>query len=193
MTPSGLELIYDYFEDHVRCAAIVRERRPIALGALGFLVGGLSVFVAQALVQRLHLFSFSWTSLAVALAWKLVAGFILVAVLHMALELQGLRGDAVALFICFGLADLAWTLAVPLMLLLKAFTRSSLLVTAAFMAVGFLTLSLKARSLQDAYRITTGKAWFTLSLPYLAIVAGLLLAVSLLVLRLVMAAMKLVG
>ena len=185
MTLSGIELVYDYFEDHVRCAAVVRERRPLALGVMGFLIGGLSVFVAQALTQRLHLLSFSWSSLAVVLAWKLVAGFLLVAVLHMFLEFQGLRGDAVALFICFGMADLAWTLAVPLALIVRVLSRSSWLITASFMAVGFVSLSLKARSLQDAYRITTGKAWFTLSLPYLAVVAGALLALSLLVLRVV--------
>ena len=193
MTPSGLELIYDYFEDHVRCAAVVRERRPLAVGALGYILGGLSLFVAQALTQRLHVLSFSWFSLAVALGWKLSMGFFLVAVLHLILELQGLRGDAAALFICFGLADLAWALVVPAILVIKALSPSAWLVSAAFLAVGFLTLSLKARSLQDAYRITTGKAWFTLSLPYLAVVAGILLAISLVVLRLVLAVTQLVG
>lgn len=193
MIASSLDLVYDYFEDHVRSAAIVRERRPLALGVLGFLVGGVSVFVAQALTQRLHLLSFSWTSLAVMLAWKVLASFLLVAVLHLVLELQGLRGDAVALFICFGLADLAWTLAVPAALMVRAVSSSSWLVTASFMAVGFLTLSLKARSLQDAYRISSGKAWITLGLPYLALVAGALLALSLVVLRVIVETMKAFG
>jgi hypothetical protein len=185
---SPIEVIYDYFEDHVRLAAFVRERRPIAVGVLGFLVGGLSLFVAQALTQRLHLLSFSWASLIVVMCWKLLTGFVLASVTHLLLELQGRKGDVVSLFILFGLADLAWTLTVPVALITRLLLDSSLAVTIAFMAVGFLTLSLKARSLQDTHAITTGRAWFTLGVPYMVVVAGSILAASLLVARLIMAA-----
>lgn len=188
-----LELIYDYFEDHVRLAAAAHQRRPLALGVLCFSIGGLSVFVAQAMTDRLHLLSFSWGSLAVVLAWKIVAGFMLVSVLHLVLEMQGHSGDAVALFVLFGLADLAWTLTVPLALILRVFSRSTWAVTAIFILVGFLSLSLKARSLQDGYRISAGKAWFTLSLPYFAAVLGTLLLFSLLVMRLILEAVKAFG
>jgi hypothetical protein len=181
-----LELIYDYFEDHVRLAGVVRERRPLAVGILGFLIGGLSVFVAQALTHRLTLLSFSWTSLGVVAVWKVVAGFLLASILHLILEMQSIKGDAVALFILFGLADLVWALAVPLVLVLKAVSGSSWLVTAAFMAVGFASLSLKARSLQDAYHISSGRAWFTLGLPYAGGVGLLIVGFSLLVARLVL-------
>ena len=190
---SPLELIYDYFEDHVRLAGVVRERRPLAVGVLGFLIGGLSVFVAQALSNRLHVLSFSWTSLVVVVGWKIVAGFLLAAILHLILEMQGQRGDVVALFILFGLADLAWGLAVPLVLVLKAVSGSAWLVTAAFMLIGFLSLSLKARSLQDSYKITSGRAWFTLGLPYVASVALGLILVSLLVMRLIVEAVRAVS
>lgn len=190
---SPLELIYDYFEDHVRLAGVVRERRPLAVGVLGFLIGGLSVFVAQALSNRLHVLSFSWTSLVVVVGWKIIAGFLLAAILHLILEMQGQRGDVVALFILFGLADLAWGLAVPLVLVLKAVSGSAWLVTAAFMLIGFLSLSLKARSLQDSYKITSGRAWFTLGLPYVASVALGLILVSLLVMRLIVEAVRAVS
>ena len=186
---SPLELIYDYFEDHVRLAAVVRERRPVAVGILGFLIGGLSVFLAQALTHRLHVLSFSWASLAMVEGWKILMGFLLAAVLHLILELQGHEGDAVALFILFGLADLSWALMVPLTLLLRLVGRSSWPITAAFILVGFLSLSLKARGIQDGYRVTAGKAWFTLSLPYLTLVAGSVLALSFFVMRLVLAAL----
>jgi hypothetical protein len=187
---SPLELIFDYFEDHVRLAAHVRETRPLAVGILGFLVGGLSVFMAQALANRLHLLSFSWTSLAVVVVWKIIAGFLLAAVLHLILELQGLKGDVVGLFILFGLADLTWALAVPLVLIVKAVSGSTWLVTAMFLVVGYASLSLKARSLQDSYKITSGKAWFTLFIPYGASVALGMLALSLLVLRLILEAVQ---
>lgn len=193
MTLSSIELMYDYLEDHVRLAHLVKERRPVSVGILGFMIGGLSVFLSQALTHRLHLLSFSWTSLAVIVVWKIVAGFILAALLHLILELQGRRGDVVELFILFGLADLAWALSVPLVLIARVATPSQWIVSAAFLLVGFFSLSLKARSLQDAYEITSGKAWFTLGLPYLALVAGTLLALSLLLMRLVMLAFKAVS
>lgn len=190
---SSLELIYDYFEDHVRLAGVVRERRPLVVGIIGFLIGGLSVFVAQALTHRLHILSFSLISLTVVLLWKILTGFLLAAVLHLILELQGKKGDVVALFILFGLADLCWALMIPLVLLLRLASRSATAITAAFMLVGFLSLSLKARGLQDSYRISSGKAWFTLSLPYVSAVAGTILALSFLVMRLILEAVSAVS
>lgn len=190
---TALELIYDYYEDHVRLAHVVRERRPLALGIMGFLIGGLSVFVAQALTHRLTVLSFSWTSLAVVAVWKVVAGFMLASILHLILEMQNLKGDAVSLFILFGLADMVWALAVPLVLVLQALSGSSWLVTAAFIAVGFASLSLKARSLQDGYKISSGRAWFTLGLPYVGAVALAMIGVSLLVARLILSAVRAVG
>ena len=188
-----LELIYDYFEDHVRFAAQARERRPVAVGILGFLIGGLSVLVAQALTNRLHLLSFSWTSLVVLVIWKIVAGFLLAAVLHLILELQGLKGEVVGLFILFGLADLAWALAVPVVLVLKAMGGSRWLVTGAFLVIGFLSLSLKARGLQDSYKISPGRAWFTLGLPYAASVVLTMALLSLVVIRLIIEGVKAVS
>ena len=190
---SPLELIYDYFEDHVRLAAVVRERRPLAVGVIGFLIGGLSVFIAQALTHRLHILSFSLISLTAVLLWKILMGFLLAAVLHLILELQGMKGDVVALFILFGLADLCWGLMIPLVLLLRLFGHSGTTITASFMLVGFLSLSLKARGLQDSYHVTPGKAWFTLSLPYVSAVAGTILALSFLVMRLILEAVNAVS
>lgn len=188
MGASALELLYDYFEDHVRLAGVVRESQPIGLGVMGFLVGGLSLFVAQALTNRLHVLSFSWTSLIIVLLWKVTAGFLLASVIHLFLELQGLKGNAVSLFILFGLADVSWALVVPLILLARAFSHSSLLVSVIFLAVGFLSLSLKARSLQDEYKISTGRAWFMLGLPFFLAVSAALLLVSLLILKAILAA-----
>lgn len=188
---SSVELIYDYFEDHVRAAAAVNERRPVALGVLCFLVGSLSLFLAQALAQRLHLFSFSWASLILTFGWKVAAGFLMAAVLHLILEIFGVKGSAVALFVLLGLADLSWVLALPLVLLARlVFERSSWAVTAVFFGVGLLCLSLKARSLQDNYRIGAGRAWLTLGLPYLAMTLAVALALSMAMMRLVLEFVK---
>lgn len=188
---SSVELIYDYFEDHVRAAVAVNERRPLALGVLCFLVGGLSLFLAQALAQRLHIFSFSWASLILTLGWKVAAGFLMAAVLHLILEMFGVKGSAVALFVLLGLAELSWALALPMVLLARLVSeRPSWGVTAVFFGVGLLCLSLKARSLQDNYRIGAGLAWFTLGLPYLAMTLAAVLAFSLAMIRLILEFVK---
>jgi hypothetical protein len=46
--------------------------------------------------------------------------------------------------------------------------------------VGLYNLSLKARSLQDTYQLSQGRAWITLALPYLAtiVASGLALALA---------------
>lgn len=174
---SGLELIYDYFEDHVRAAAHINESRPMALGALCFLVGGLSLFVANALARGPVFLSFSWSSLVLTLMLKLLAGFLMTAILHLVVEVTGAKGSAATLFVLLGMASLVWALTVPLVLLARfLLSGSPWAFGGIFMTVGLLSLSLKARSLQDNYQIRPGKAWAILSLPYIAmVVAGLLL------------------
>lgn len=187
----GVELAYDYFEDHVRAAALVNERRPLAFGIFCFLIGGLSLFIAQALAQRLLLLSFTGASCALTLLWELAAGFLLAAVLHLVLEMQGVRGSAAGLFVLLGLADLSWTLAVPLLLIARlAWPRSSWAATGVFVFVGLLNLGLKARSLQDNYRIGPGRAWLTLALPYLALIALGFLAFALAMIGLILEVVK---
>jgi len=174
---TGLELIFDFFEDHVKAAAHIQESRPIALGVLCYLLGGVSLFVAQAMTQRLTFLSFSWSSLALMLMWKLFAGFVMTAILHVLLDFGGSKGSAASLFVLLGMASLAWSLTVPLVLISRLlFSHSAWLSGAIFMLVGFLSLSLKARSLQDNYHVTTGKAWVMLSLPYLAFVGAAIFA-----------------
>ncbi len=190
---SGVELIYDYFEDHVRASALVNERRPVALGVLCFLIAGLSIFVSQALTNRLHLLGVSVSSAALAMGWKLAAGFLLTAVVHVIVDMGGVAGSAAALFVLFGLADLGWALAVPLVLIARVFTSSSWVVTGIYLALGVLTLSLKARGLQDNYKINAGRAWMTLGLPYVAAVALVLLGVSLAVVGLIVKLVHIMG
>src|SRR5258708_5234627 len=95
----ALEFLYDYFEDRAHAAALIRARRPYAMGFLGALAGGASAFVGEALGGRLSFLPFSAPSLLLVLLWQLVALFALTAVLHLLLNMTGARGDAGALFV----------------------------------------------------------------------------------------------
>lgn len=176
----ALELLFDYFEDHRHAAEMIAQRRPVALGILGFAVGALSLFVAQAVAGKLWPLAFGWSSLGLMMLWELITGFLLAAILHMILDLGGVRGDGSALFVHLGLANAAWALAIPVALLVRLLApHSAVLMTSVFLAVGFLTLFLKARSIQDNYNVSAARAWTTLGLPYLALAAAFAVAVGL--------------
>jgi Yip1 domain len=184
-----LEILYDYFEDRPHAAALIRQRRPYALGLLGVLGGGASLFVAQALAGRLFLLPFSWPSLILVLLWQVAALFALTAILHLILEMTGARGDAGALFVHLGLSQLAWLAAVPTVLIAQAlFPSSPWPLRLAFLAVGLWSLALKARGMRDEYGVGEGRAWLTLSLPYLALAALAALSTTLAVVSLILRA-----
>lgn len=175
-----LELLFDYIEDHTHAAELIEHRRPLALGILGFLLGALSLFIAQAASGKLWPLSFTWPSLALLSLWQVIAGFILASVLHLVLEMSGAQGRASLLFIHLGLADTAWAVAVPAALISQAlFPNSRLLLTGVFLVVGIFNAFLKARAIQDSYRVTLGRAWVTLAVPYLALGAAVALAMAL--------------
>ena len=179
VTVDVLELLYDYFEDRPRAAALIRQRRPYALGLLGALAGGASLFVANALAGRLFL-SFSLPALILALLWQAAALFAMTAVLHLLLDMAGARGDAGALFVHLGLSELAWLAAVPAALVAQALFPSSAWPTrVAFLAIGLWSLALKARGMRDEYGVGQGRAWVTLGLPYLALAALAALSMTL--------------
>ncbi len=163
----ALELLYDYFEDGGRASALIRQRRPLALGLLGALAGGASVFVADALGGRIHVFSFSAPSLVLTLLWQAAALFALTAALHLSLDMTGARGDAGALFVHLGLSELSWLAAAPATLILQAlFPQSVWPVRLAFALVWLWSLALKARGLRGEYGVGAARAWLTLGLPY---------------------------
>lgn len=164
-----LELLYDYFEDRAHATALIRQRRPYALGLLGALTGATGLYFAQALAGRLVLLSFSWPSFLLALLWRASLLFAAAAVLHFLLDLSGARGDSGALFVHLGLSELAWMAAVPAVLLAQVLSKSPWPVRLAFVAVGFWSLALKARALRDEYGVGEARAWVTLLLPGLAL------------------------
>jgi hypothetical protein len=162
-----LEFLYDYFEDRAHAAALIRQRRPFALGLLGALAGGVSLFTA--LGGGLFFLPVSWPSLFLLLLIQMALIFLLTAVLHQLLDMTGARGDAGALFVHLGLSELSWLAAAPAVLIARAlFPHSAWPVWLAFLAVGAWSLSLKARGMRDEYGVGEGRAWLTLGLPYLA-------------------------
>ncbi|MDD5656066.1 MAG: hypothetical protein PHF00_02285 [Elusimicrobia bacterium] len=165
-----MELVFDFFEDHVKAAAAVKARRPLALGVLCFMLGALGFFTAQELSGRLVLLPFGGIGFALFLLWELGAGLVMVAVLHLIADFQGRPGSASELFVLFGMAQLVWGLAVPAVLVLLALAPTwRWPAGAAFLLLGLASLSLKARSIQDTYQVSLGRAWFNLILPYLAL------------------------
>ncbi|MEK7383215.1 MAG: hypothetical protein AAB262_08005 [Elusimicrobiota bacterium] len=165
-----LELLYDYFEDRAHATALIRQRRPYALGLLCALIGATSLYFAQALAGRLVLMPFSWPSLLLALLRRTSLIFAAAAVLHFLLDLSGARGDSGALFVHLGLSELAWMSLVPCILIAQSlFPHSPWPVRLAFVAVGFWSLALKARALRDEYGVGEARAWATLVLPGLAL------------------------
>ena len=186
-----MELVFDFFEDHLKAAAAVKDRRPLALGVLCFILGALSFFVAMGGSGRLAPVPCNWVNFCLFLLWELLSSLALVAVLHLIADFEGRPGSGAELFVLFGMANLSWGLAVPLALVFMAFLPSvQWPLTAAFLLVGFYNLSLKARCLQDTYGLSQGRAWITLVLPYLATATASGVALVLAMASLVLQVMK---
>lgn len=176
----ALELLYDYFEDRGHAAALIRQRRPFALGLTAALIGATSLYMAEALTGRLAVLPFSWPALLLALVWRTSWIFAAAAVLHFLLDLTGARGDSGALFVHLGLSELAWMALVPCLLIVRLFSpHSPWPVRLVFIAVGFWSLALKARALRDEYGVGEARAWATLILPGAAVVCLAVLSTSL--------------
>lgn len=170
-----VELVYDFFEDRAHASALIRQRRPAAMGLLGILLGATSLYVAHALAGRMTL-PFGWPGFALALLWHSAMTFVATAILHLILELGGARGDVRALFVHLGLSELVWMSAVPAVLLCQTvFVKPSWGLRLVFFFVGLWSLSYKARGIRDEYGISGGRAWLTLGVPYLAGVLVVLL------------------
>ncbi len=176
---NSIELIYDFFEDHSKAAANAKQFRPIVFGCLAFALGGLSSFVAQALTGRLFVFTFSLSSLGLAVLWEVALGFIFAAVIHLIMEFGSAKGSAAALFVLLGLSSTVWALAVPLLLIIRLLTPESTLGPAlVFMLVWIMVLLFKARSVRDNYHIGFARALITVILPYMAVFAAAATAFS---------------
>jgi len=186
----AIELVYDFFEDRPHASALIRQRRPAALGLAAILVGAAALFTAQALTGRGAL-PFGWPGLALSMLWHATMVFLSAAVLHLILEMGGARGDARALFAHLGLAELVWIAAPPLCLLFMALLpKPAMAIRLSLFGLSLWSLALKARGIRDEYGVGGGRAWLTLGAPFLALVLFVLLASFLAVLGFTLAALK---
>jgi len=169
-----LEFFYDYFERPQLAVELAGRRRPLGIGLLGFVFGGLSLFAARALLLPLPSMAFGILGILSVLI-TVTYGFFLTAALHLIVEMNGKSGSAAGLFTLFGMAELSWALAVPLALvghLLRGAVPG--VFPAIFFAVGLTSFYLKARSLRLNYSLSQGKAWFVLCLPYLTVLLAIM-------------------
>lgn len=184
-----LEFLYDYFQDGLRAAALIRRRRPFAVGVLGLLAGGVGLFTA--LGGGLFFLPGSWATLLLLLLTQAAVVFLSAAALHQMLDMSGARGDAGALFVHLGLSELAWLAAVPMVLIARVLAPgSSWPVGLSLAAVWTWSLSLKARGVHDEYGVGWGRAWLTIGLLAAAVAAFCGLALTLTIAALVIKALS---
>ncbi|HVE14397.1 MAG TPA: hypothetical protein VNI01_13435 [Elusimicrobiota bacterium] len=177
----SLRLVDDFLEEPEALAGQLRASpRPLAAVG-GFLVAGLSIFLAQAISGRAVFFGVSSFWLAVVCLWQLGVGAAMSALVHLSAEMMGGKGRALALFSLFGLSDLAWTTVLPITLLwLAAFPGQAWASGLLTMPVFYGVLRLRARSVSHAYGLPISKAWTAVGAPYLAmgLMVGALFSVA---------------
>ncbi|MBI4424739.1 MAG: hypothetical protein HY554_13485 [Elusimicrobia bacterium] len=167
---SALEILAEFLDNPARAARLASERRAWALGLLCLAASGGSLFLAQAVTRHFLPVASGPGSFAFVCLWSVLGGFLLAASLHLLADSWGLAGSGTGLFVLIGLSELAWTLVLPVALVLKALGLDSWFT--AFLLLGLagaLSMRLKARSLRHVYGLTAPRAWSLLLLPYLGV------------------------
>lgn len=189
-----LETLFDFFEDFPAAARRVRESPPFVLGTLGYLVAGLSFFLAQSVGRPFPLSASLAASAVFYCLWQLCMGFVLTSLIHLTLEVGGVRGSALGLYVLLGLSSLVWALAVPAALVASLVVPSSRWIGALVFALLWLsTLALKTRSVSENYGIGLAPAGLVLVFPYLLAVPVVLMLTLLVIWGLSLQLLRLVG
>jgi hypothetical protein len=178
--PSKIELLEDFLLDPPRAAEDVRRKPPLFTGLLSFVLGGLSVALAFAVLQKGGAFGGVWPAAALTCLWHVFSGAVMTALLHLIADAAGGEGRASSLFVLLGLSNLGWTLILPAALLSRALLPGSVWpFSLMFLFAGGLTFLLRVRSVRDNYGIGIGRAWLAVLLPYAALFALAFLALAL--------------
>lgn len=167
----SLELFDDFLEAPARAGETARERPSLGLGTFAFLMGAAHLYLAHALSGRFGVLGLSLASAGLLALWRLAAGAVETAVVHLAAEAAGGRGRASSLFMLMGLSELvACALAVPGVLLAQAFfpAHAGWAIRAALWASGLISFLLKVRGVRLVHGFGSGRAVFVLLLPWLA-------------------------
>ncbi|MBI3298824.1 MAG: hypothetical protein HYZ75_11705 [Elusimicrobia bacterium] len=176
MASVGFDAFYDFVEDPVRSAEAARRRPPLALGITAYALAAAGLYAAQGLAGRNVLLGVSLPALAFVCSWSLGMGALFAAAVHLAAEAAGGRAPALALFSLFGFSRLAWGLALPAMLLLKALAPDAgWAAGAVFAAAGLWVLVLETRSVRLIYGFGHARALAVVLAPYAALATGILL------------------
>ena len=177
-----LDLAFDFIDEPARAAAAARARRPVAAAVAAVLLAAVSLFLAQAVSVSFLPVSSGPFSFVFICAWRVIGTFLLAGVLHLTVEVVARRGfgahhadppsrgQAAGLFVLLGLSDLAWTLALPGVLILKALGLDNwLTVWLLIGALGTLSIRYMARSVRENYGLSSPMAWTIVSLPYIGL------------------------
>jgi len=177
---SRIELIEDFLLDAPRAAEDVRRQPPLLAGLGAYLLGGLSVALAFAVLQPGGALGGAWPFLTLSCLWHVFSGAVMTALLHLIADALGGQGRASSLFVLLGLSDLGWALLLPAALLSRALLPGSLWpFPLMFLFAGTVTLLLRIRSVKDNYGIGLGRAWLAVLLPYAALFVLSLLGLAL--------------
>ena len=167
---SRIELLEDFLLDAPRAAEDVRRKPPLLAGVGAYLLGGLSVALAFAVLQRGGALGGAWPFIALSCLWHVFSGAVMTALLHLIADAAGGEGRASSLFVLLGLSDLGWTLLLPAALLSRAMLPGAVWpFSLMFLFAGAVTLLLRVRSVKDNYGIGLGRAWLAVILPYAAL------------------------
>ncbi|MBU2574106.1 MAG: hypothetical protein KKH28_08540 [Elusimicrobia bacterium] len=143
------------------------------LGGAGFLGYGLGIFSLFVFLRLFSVVPPGIYSFANVFLFVLAVNFFLAGSMHLFLQMTGAEGDALKLFLLFGLTELFWVVLIPLGFLAKLdYLPPALdcILCLAFILVARIAL---ARRL---YSISRGKAFLALSLPYAVVIAGFFMA-----------------
>lgn len=176
-----LDLLGDFVESPSIAGPAIRERSPFGLGVIGFLIGGLSLFLAQSLSRHFFLLPAGPVALILICLWRLLFGVLMTGVLHLLAELSGGRGSSVGLFAFLGLSDLVWALALPFVVLLRliGWSQSWFAVWVMLTVLGCFCVALRAKGLRENYGLTPGLSWMLVCVPYVATVVLTMAVISL--------------
>ena len=152
-----MELLLDFFEAPESAAEAVKASRPVRLGVLAYVLGGVSLLFSLGTLSPLP--SLMWLPYALGLwaGFKLVTGVLTSSVVHFVVSpVQDDREGP--LFVLLGFSELVWTLLPPLGLWSQAVRWGAAGWLMAFLFLAGWSFWLKIRSIHALYGVSWLKA-----------------------------------
>ncbi len=138
-------------------------------GVFGYLIGTFSLFTVLRLFYIVPPGVYSFMNV---LALVFGVNFFFAAGIHLFLEMTGAGGDALKLFLLFGMTELFWAVLIPLAFMAKLdYLNPAVDFLLCFIFIVVARISLIRR----LYSISRPKALLSIAMPYAAVFAGLLM------------------